>query len=97
MAKVFVVCGAGASSTFLAMKLRTLSNELGRDFQFFPSALDTLRVEPGDLVIVASHIATHPKVDALRSEGAVVMSLTESALMDVTAKNAMELLLQTAV
>jgi PTS system cellobiose-specific IIB component len=94
MTNVYIVCGAGASSTFLAVKLRSLSQNLGHNLQFFPAALETVQPNAADLVVVASHIASARKVQELAEGGANVIHLSEHANVGFKADEAMSLILQ---
>lgn len=80
MTKVYIVCGAGASSTFLAVKLRSLSQDLSHKLQFLPAALETVQPEPEDLVVVATHIADALKVQSIVDSGVTVIKLSEHAV-----------------
>lgn len=93
MINVFIVCGAGASSTFLAVKLRSLSQSHARDLSFIPSALSNLGAKDDDLVLVASHIAKDAKVAALSKTGISVIELPEHINGGFSADEAMELVL----
>ncbi len=56
--KVLVVCGAGASSTFLVHRMTRLAATRGLDLEISPGSLDALdRMPPGlDVVLVGSHL-----------------------------------------
>lgn len=75
MVRVFIVCGAGVSSTFLSMRLRSLAQNSKWQLNFSPSALETLRAGEGDVVVVASHIAEHVDVTSLGKVGVHVIRL----------------------
>ena len=93
MINVFIVCGAGASSTFLAMKLRSLSQSQTRNLSFIPSAVSDLSAKGDDLVLVASHIAKDAKVAALSKTGISVIELPEHINGGFNADDALELVL----
>jgi PTS system cellobiose-specific IIB component len=93
MINVFIVCGAGASSTFLAMKLRSLSQSQTRNLSFIPSAVSDLGAKGDDLVLVASHIAKDAKVAALSKTGISVIELPEHINGGFNADDALELVL----
>jgi len=93
MINVFIACGAGASSTFLAMKLRSLSQSKSGNLSFIPSALANLSAKGDDLVLVASHIAKDAKVVALSKTGISVIELPEHVNGGFNADEAMELVL----
>ena len=93
MINVFIACGAGASSTFLAMKLRSLSQGQASNLSFFPSAVSNLSAVAGDLVLVASHIAKDAKVAELSKTGIEVIELPEHVNGGFKADEALELIL----
>ncbi len=94
MTKVFIVCGAGASSTFLAVKLRAISQNQELAIQFFPTALEGLQAKTGDIVLVASHIEGAPALGALHDAGIEVVSLPEKVNGGFNAEDAFELITQ---
>lgn len=75
MTRVYVVCGAGASSTFLAVKLRALSKLLGYDLDFLPSAIETVKPSSTDIIAVASHVSNAKEIGFFEACGASVMKL----------------------
>lgn len=93
MINVFIACGAGASSTFLAMKLRSLSQGQASNLSFFPSALSNLSAKKDDIVLVASHIAKDAKVANLSKTGIAVIELPEHVNGGFKAEEAMGLVL----
>ena len=93
MINVFIACGAGASSTFLAMKLRSLSQSQASGLSFIPSALSNVSAKNDDLVLVASHIAKDAKVADLSKAGIKVIELTERVNGGFNADEAMGLIL----
>lgn len=93
MTTVHIVCGAGASSTFLAVKLRSLSQSQGHDIRFAPAALETLQPATADIVLVASHIADAPKVGAISEAGVAVINLPEKVNGGFNADDAYELVI----
>jgi PTS system cellobiose-specific IIB component len=92
MINVFIACGAGASSTFLAMKLRSLSQSQASGLSFIPSALSNVSAKGEDLVLVASHIAKDAKVADLSKTGVSVIELPERS-GGFNADEAMELIM----
>ncbi len=94
MSNVFIACGAGVSSTFLALKLRSLSQSQTMDISFFPSAISNLQATDQDLVLVASHLAQDAQVDDLSKAGVSVITLPEHANGDFKAEDAMELIIE---
>ncbi|WP_138315854.1 hypothetical protein [Rhodoluna limnophila] len=94
MTKVHIVCGAGASSTFLAVKLRAISQNQDLGIQFFPTSLEGLQAKAGDIVLVASHIVGAPSLGALHEAGITVVSLPEKVNGGFNAEDAIELITQ---
>jgi cellobiose-specific phosphotransferase system component IIB len=90
LVNVFIVCGAGASSTFLTVKLRSLAQNYTRQLKFTPSALETLQVSESDVVVVASHIADDAKVANLSNTGALVIKLEDSFGAGIDAQSVIE-------
>jgi PTS system cellobiose-specific IIB component len=80
--KVYVVCGAGASSTFLAVRLRARSKHLGYDFEFLPSAIESVNPSRTDIIAVASHISNEKKIGLFEECGARVINLPKGPIDD---------------
>ena len=93
MINVFIACGAGASSTFLAVKLRSLSQSQTRDLSFIPSALANVNASGTDIVLVASHIAKDAKVADPSKTGVSVIELPEQINGGFNADEALKLVL----
>ncbi len=92
MINVFIACGAGASSTFLAMKLRSLSQSQALSLNFFPAAITSVQAKENDLVLVASHISQDVNVAALSKAGVPVILLPERVNGGFKAEEALELI-----
>lgn len=76
MTTVYIVCGAGASSTFLALSLRNISGpESG--LEFVPAPLAQITPTAADIVAVAHHVAVEPRVAELRESGITIVKLPE--------------------
>ena len=58
MLTVAIVCGAGASSTFLARRLSDIAAASGHDIRFVPSPLELVTGETADLVALTSHVVS---------------------------------------
>lgn len=86
MTRVYVVCGAGASSTFLAVKLRARSKILGYDLDFLPSAIETVKPSPTDIIAVASHVSNSKEIGFFEDCGASVMKLPNGPIDDQLAE-----------
>ncbi|WP_158867510.1 PTS sugar transporter subunit IIB [Leifsonia sp. AG29] len=67
--KIVVVCGAGASSTFVAVKLRTAARSRGADVVVVPGSASQLgSLEGVDVLLVGAHLES--SVPALRERAA---------------------------
>ncbi|QYH35367.1 PTS sugar transporter subunit IIB [Salinibacterium sp. M195] len=77
MASVLVVCGAGASSTFLVHALRRQSEVRGIHHTFFPASISALTMPliDVDVVMVSSHVA-----DFFDQANAAAISIGATAL-----------------
>jgi len=76
--KILVVCGAGASSTFVAQRLRRAAHAAGLDCTAVATTLASLTVDldSSDLVLVGPHLAdAHDRIrqDAAAHGAAVVL------------------------
>lgn len=68
MTQVFVVCAAGASSTFLARRLSDLASAAGISWSFTPSPVDLIPDDSRAIVAVTSHVATPEVLKSLTSK-----------------------------
>ncbi|MFB2596771.1 PTS sugar transporter subunit IIB [Herbiconiux sp. P17] len=61
MDKVLIVCGAGASSTFLALRLRGVARTRGLDLTVEAGTLSDLdeRLAATDVLLVGPHLGAH--------------------------------------
>ena len=57
--KILVVCGAGASSTFVAQRLRHAAHDAGLDYTAIAGTAQSLPIDldDADLVLVGPHLA----------------------------------------
>ena len=85
--KILVVCGAGASSTFVAHRIRRLARERGLEIVVSPTSDSTLEDSAQDaaVVLLGAHLAT--QADAIRARlaelgDARVVVLPEAAFTD---------------
>lgn len=67
--RILVVCGAGASSTFVAQRLRSASTAVGLDWETFAGAESAIGDSPADLVLIGPHLAH--RIEAIRSAASV--------------------------
>ncbi|KDA06053.1 PTS sugar transporter [Microbacterium sp. CH12i] len=63
--RILVVCGAGASSTFVAQRLRRAASAAGLDWVVAAGTEFTVATASTDLVLVGPHLAD--RVDAMRT------------------------------
>lgn len=63
--RILVVCGAGASSTFVAQRLRRAASDAGLDWDTAAGTEQTISTAFADLVLVGPHLAD--RVDTIRS------------------------------
>jgi len=69
MTRVFVVCAAGASSTFLARRLTDLASAAGLSWSFTPAPVDVVAADSESLVAITSHVANPEVLDSFTSRG----------------------------
>ena len=55
--KILIVCGAGASSTFVAQRLRRAAIDSGLDWHTAAGTEASVGAEPYDLVLLGPHLA----------------------------------------
>ncbi len=67
--RILVVCGAGASSTFVAQRLRRAADALGVDVQAeaVPRSMLSARLADADTVLIGPHL---PDADTVRAQAA---------------------------
>ncbi|CAH0154204.1 PTS sugar transporter subunit IIB [Microbacterium foliorum] len=99
--RILVVCGAGASSTFVAQRLRRAASEAGLEWDAFAGMEHSVAGGAHDLVLVGPHLAD--RLDAIRDvartravvlpedvfadrDGTRTLALVRSILADTTSK-----------
>ncbi|MDR6866278.1 PTS system cellobiose-specific IIB component [Microbacterium resistens] len=93
--RIQVVCGAGASSTFVAARLRRTALAAGRDWEVAAAAIDA--VDPfADVVLVGPHVADRREEIAHRASRARIVVLPEDAFADLDGTRAYALVEATA-
>jgi PTS system cellobiose-specific IIB component len=75
MLTVAIVCGAGASSTFLARRLSDIAKAAGYTLRFVPSPLESVTVDTADLVALTSHVVSDEVTTDLTSRGIAHITL----------------------
>jgi cellobiose PTS system EIIB component len=84
--RIVVVCGAGASSTFVAVKLRSAARSRGADVVVEPGSASQLDSLDGiDVVLVGAHLeaavpALRERAAATRTAVAVLPPISPAAL-----------------
>lgn len=79
--RILVVCGAGASSTFVAQRLRRAAADAGLEWDASAGMENSVSAGGHDLVLVGPHLAD--RVDAIRdAAGAPVALLPEDVFSD---------------
>ncbi len=95
--RILVVCGAGASSTFVAMRLRHAAQARGVALQALAGAEASLSVDidSADVVLVGPQISADlPRIEALAHDrGVRVIPLPENAIADLTGATALDVVL----
>ena len=62
--KILVVCGAGASSTFVAQRLRRAASEAGLDWDTAAGMEQSVAGSDHDLILIGPHLAD--RLEAIR-------------------------------
>lgn len=80
--RILVVCGAGASSTFVAQRLRRAAALAGLDWEASAGLESTASGSDHDLILVGPHLGD--RLDAIReSASAPVVVLPEDVFSDL--------------
>lgn len=93
--RILVVCGAGASSTFVAQRVRRAALERGLDCSASAGTALSLPndLDDADIVLVGPHLAS--ELDGIRSaaatRGVVVALLPDDVFADVTGTRTLDL------
>lgn len=84
--RILVVCGAGASSTFVAQRVRRAAHERGLDYSASAGTSRSLPIDldAADIVLVGPHLA--PELDQIRAaaapRGATVVLMPDDVFAD---------------
>lgn len=84
--RILVVCGAGASSTFVAQRLRHAAQQAGRALSAVAGAEQSLPIDldAADIVLVGPHL--HVELDRIRdaatARGALTVLLPDDVFAD---------------
>lgn len=88
--KIQIVCGAGASSTFVATRLRRAATAAGFDWFISPAPLSGL--DPAaEVILLGPHLSAELESIALRAPGAHVDVIPEDCLRDSTGEQLLTL------
>ncbi|GAA3897503.1 PTS sugar transporter subunit IIB [Microbacterium invictum] len=93
--KILVVCGAGASSTFVAQRLRHAAQARGRDISAIAGTEQSLPIDldDADIVLVGPHL--HTSLERIRRQasvrGARVILLPPEAFTDLDGTRTLDL------
>jgi len=71
--RILVVCGAGASSTFVAQRLRRAASAAGLDWDTSAGTENTIATAFADLVLVGPHLSGHLDAINAASHGPVAV------------------------
>ncbi|WP_295839090.1 PTS sugar transporter [uncultured Microbacterium sp.] len=84
--RILVVCGAGASSTFVAQRVRRAAHERGLDYSASAGTSRSLPIDldAADIVLVGPHLAS--ELDEIRAaavpRGATVVLMPDDVFAD---------------
>ncbi|MDZ8171022.1 PTS sugar transporter subunit IIB [Microbacterium xanthum] len=98
--RILVVCGAGASSTFVVQRLRQAAREQGVDVHATVATTQSLPIdlETADLVLVGPHL--HGEIDRIRAEaahgGSIVVLMPADAYADLDGSRSLALVREAA-
>ena len=94
--RILVVCGAGASSTFVAQRVRQAAQARSLDYTAYAGTEASLAidVDSSDVVLVGPHLA--PEMDRIRravaAHGAVAVLLPDDVFSDRTGERTLDLI-----
>ena len=100
MVRIIVVCGAGASSTFVAHRIRRAAAARGVEVHATATSESLLEsaLADADVLLVGAHLGAH--VDLLRERAAAasvpIAILTEAAAAAADGEDALEIALELA-
>lgn len=88
--RILVVCGAGASSTFVAQRLRRAASAVGLEWSTSAGTEQTIAGHDADLILIGPHLAArHAAIRELA--GAPVIALPDDAFSDLDGSRTLEL------
>lgn len=71
--RILVVCGAGASSTFVAQRLRQAASAAGLDWHTAAGTESTVAADLADLVLIGPHLSERLDAIGAAASGAVAV------------------------
>ncbi len=71
--KILVVCGAGASSTFVAQRLRRAAAAAGLDWDASAGTQASVATMPADLILIGPHLADQADTIRATARGPVIV------------------------
>ncbi|WP_125132651.1 PTS sugar transporter [Microbacterium sp. 10M-3C3] len=93
--RILVVCGAGASSTFVAQRVRRAAHERGLPYAAVAGTLSSLEVDldSADLLLIGPHLAGQRERIAriAASHGVAVTVLPEDVFSDLSGERTLAL------
>ena len=92
--RILVVCGAGASSTFVAQRMRHAARAQGLDYSAFAGTELSLPIDldSADMVLVGPHLATSlERIERIAADrGTTVVLLPEDIFTDLDGSRTLE-------
>lgn len=90
--RILVVCGAGASSTFVAARIRRSARDRGIEAVVVPTseALLAGQVADADVILLGVHVADHADAVRALAGSAPVVTMPESAFTDQSGDAALD-------
>jgi PTS system cellobiose-specific IIB component len=93
--RILVVCGAGASSTFVAQRVRRAAHERGLPYTAFAGTDQSLPIDldSADIVLVGPHLAPeHARIERnAAAHGVVAVLLPDDVFEDRTGERTLAL------
>lgn len=82
--KITVMCGAGAMSTFVALRLRSVCSSMHRDIDVEVTTLNAGVAPDTDVLLIGHHVPRdHASVKNAHAVGAVVLELPADIAQDL--------------
>lgn len=78
--KILVVCGAGASSTFVALRLRRAASAAGLDWETAAGTESAVREGDSDVILLGPHLAD--RLESVRNDEPVPVVILPDDVFD---------------